>query len=143
MLVLTRKLGESIAIDDNIKIVVVQIKGKQVRLGIKAPKETKIHREEVYQAIQDQNTEAVQASMSDIARLGEFLERIQGRIRHQPLTRVSPLSVPVLLEIGREQVYGQGQDMLLRDAAELLIQEATGEEQACNVQPRPKARTRR
>ena len=36
MLVLTRKLGESIAIDDNIKIVVVQIKGKQVRLGIKA-----------------------------------------------------------------------------------------------------------
>lgn len=50
MLVLTRKLGESVAIDDNIKIVVVQIKGKQVRLGIKAPKETKIHREEVYQA---------------------------------------------------------------------------------------------
>ena len=46
MLVLTRKLGESIAIDDHIKIVVVQIKGKQVRLGIKAPKETKIHREE-------------------------------------------------------------------------------------------------
>ena len=41
MLVLTRKLGESIAIDDHIKIVVVQIKGKQVRLGIKAPKETK------------------------------------------------------------------------------------------------------
>ncbi len=61
MLVLTRKLGESIAIDDHIKIVVVQIKGKQVRLGIKAPKETKIHREEVYQAIQDQNTEAVQS----------------------------------------------------------------------------------
>ena len=62
MLVLTRKLGESIAIDDHIKIVVVQIKGKQVRLGIKAPKETKIHREEVYVAIQDQNKEAVTAS---------------------------------------------------------------------------------
>jgi carbon storage regulator len=58
MLVLTRKLGESIAIDDHIKIVVVQIKGKQVRLGIQAPKETKIHREEVYTAIQDQNKEA-------------------------------------------------------------------------------------
>ncbi len=58
MLVLTRKLGESIAIDDHIKIVVVQIKGKQVRLGIQAPKETKIHREEVYTAIQDQNREA-------------------------------------------------------------------------------------
>ena len=62
MLVLTRKLGESIAIDDHIKIVVVQIKGKQVRLGIKAPKETKIHREEVYDAIQEQNKEAVSAS---------------------------------------------------------------------------------
>lgn len=73
MLVLTRKLGESIAIDDNIKIVVVQIKGKQVRLGIKAPKETKIHREEVYQAIQDQNTEAAQSDLSDLTRLSEEL----------------------------------------------------------------------
>ncbi|MEK6625138.1 MAG: carbon storage regulator CsrA, partial [Bdellovibrionota bacterium] len=61
MLVLTRKLGESIAIDDHIKIIVIQIKGKQVRLGIKAPKETKIHREEVYQAIQDQNELASQS----------------------------------------------------------------------------------
>lgn len=69
MLVLTRKLGESIAIDDSIKIVVVQIKGKQVRLGIKAPKETKIHREEVYQAIQDQNTEAVQSSPDQLTKL--------------------------------------------------------------------------
>jgi carbon storage regulator len=74
MLVLTRKLGESIAIDDNIKIVVVQIKGKQVRLGIKAPKETKIHREEVYQAIQDQNTEASLSSPADIAKLDALLK---------------------------------------------------------------------
>ena len=66
MLVLTRKLGESIAIDDNIKITVVQIKGKQVRLGIQAPKDTKIHREEVYLAIQEQNKEA--ATSSDNAR---------------------------------------------------------------------------
>ena len=64
MLVLTRKLGESIAIDDHIKIVVVQIKGKQVRIGIQAPKETKIHREEVYTAIQDQNKEAVKTATS-------------------------------------------------------------------------------
>lgn len=60
----------------------------------------------------------------DIARLGEFLARIKGRIRHQSLTRVSPLSVPILLEIGREQVYGQAQDAILRDAADLLIREA-------------------
>jgi len=75
MLVLTRKLGESIAIDDNIKIVVVQIKGKQVRLGIKAPKETKIHREEVYQAIQDQNTEASKADLSQISTLAASIKK--------------------------------------------------------------------
>ena len=69
MLVLTRKLGESIAIDDHIKITVVQIKGKQVRLGINAPKETKIHREEVYQSIQDQNTEASKSSIQDVDKL--------------------------------------------------------------------------
>jgi carbon storage regulator len=73
MLVLTRKLGESIAIDDNIKIVVVQIKGKQVRLGIKAPRETKIHREEVYQAIQDQNTAASTSSPEDLKKLSDDL----------------------------------------------------------------------
>ncbi|OFZ14145.1 MAG: carbon storage regulator [Bdellovibrionales bacterium GWA2_49_15] len=74
MLVLTRKLGESIAIDDHIKIIVIQIKGKQVRLGIKAPKETKIHREEVYQAIQDQNELAAQ---SDYEGLGQLTEELK------------------------------------------------------------------
>lgn len=74
MLVLTRKLGESIAIDDDIKIVVVQIKGKQVRLGIKAPNDTKIHREEVYQAIQTQNEEASQSDLSQLAQLNEELK---------------------------------------------------------------------
>ena len=76
MLVLTRKLGESITIDDHVKIVVVQIKGKQVRLGIKAPKETKIHREEVYQAIQHQNTVASQTSIEDVGKISdEFYEK--------------------------------------------------------------------
>ncbi len=73
MLVLTRKLGESIAIDDHIKIVVVQIKGKQVRLGIKAPKETKIHREEVYEAINEQNKVAAQTSLEDVTKLSQEL----------------------------------------------------------------------
>ncbi|MEK6704680.1 MAG: carbon storage regulator CsrA [Candidatus Poribacteria bacterium] len=73
MLVLTRKLGESIAIDDHIKIVVVQIKGKQVRLGIQAPKETKIHREEVYVAIKEQNKEAVKAP-AEISHMSKALK---------------------------------------------------------------------
>ncbi|MFI5389950.1 MAG: carbon storage regulator CsrA [Bacteriovoracales bacterium] len=75
MLVLTRKLGESIAIDDHIKIVVVQIKGKQVRLGIKAPKETKIHREEVYKAIQDQNIEASTSDLDAIHSLNDDIQK--------------------------------------------------------------------
>jgi ATP-dependent Lhr-like helicase len=62
----------------------------------------------------------------DIARLGEFLARIRGRIRHQALERVSPLSVPILLEIGREPVYQADQDQILRSAAAELISEATG-----------------
>ena len=74
MLVLTRKLGESIAIDDHIKIVVVQIKGKQVRLGIQAPKETKIHREEVYDAIRRENQEAAQAP----AQMDEVSKALKG-----------------------------------------------------------------
>ena len=74
MLVLTRKLGESIAIDDHIKIRVVQIKGKQVRLGIEAPKETKIHREEVYVAIQKQNKESVSASKDSTQKVAKLLK---------------------------------------------------------------------
>jgi carbon storage regulator len=74
MLVLTRKLGESIAIDDNIKITVVQIKGKQVRLGIQAPKDTKIHREEVYIAIQEQNKAAVETTSDSTQRVAKLLK---------------------------------------------------------------------
>lgn len=60
MLVLTRKVGEGIAIGDDVKIVVMQIKGKQVRLGIKAAPTTAVHREEIYQKIQDENRAASQ-----------------------------------------------------------------------------------
>lgn len=74
MLVLTRKLGESIAIDDHIKIRVVQIKGKQVRLGIEAPKETKIHREEVYMAIQDSNKESSTTSSEKTRSISKMLK---------------------------------------------------------------------
>ena len=61
----------------------------------------------------------------DIRRLGEFLGRVRGSIRHQALAGASPLSVPILLEIGRISVAGSG-DQLLRDAAEALIAEAIG-----------------
>ena len=51
MLVLTRKKDERIVINDNIVVVVVEIRGDKVRLGIEAPKEVPIHRQEVYEAI--------------------------------------------------------------------------------------------
>jgi ATP-dependent Lhr-like helicase len=60
----------------------------------------------------------------DIARLGDFLARIAGKIRHVSLDRVSPLSVPILLEIGKESVAGQSAEGILRDAADDLIREA-------------------
>ena len=61
----------------------------------------------------------------DIVRLGQFLARIRGRIRHQELERVSPLAVPVLLEIGVEAVGKLAREDILRDAAAELIQDAT------------------
>ncbi|MCA0422657.1 MAG: ligase-associated DNA damage response DEXH box helicase [Proteobacteria bacterium] len=62
----------------------------------------------------------------DIRRLNEMLLRIHGRIIHKPLDRVSPLAVPVMLEIGREQVYGEAVDALLEETAGDLVEEAMG-----------------
>ena len=62
----------------------------------------------------------------DIRRLSDMLLRIKGRITHKELDRVSPLAVPVMLEIGRESVYGEASDELLAEAAEELVKEATG-----------------
>ena len=61
----------------------------------------------------------------DIRRLGDMLARVRGRIIHQPLDHVSPLAVPVMLEIGREQIYGEASDALLAEAEAELVNEAT------------------
>jgi len=66
------------------------------------------------------------SGLLDVARLGGFLRRINGRIRHVRLDRISPLSVPILLEIGKEPVYGASADTFLRDATQELVAEATG-----------------
>jgi ATP-dependent Lhr-like helicase len=60
----------------------------------------------------------------DVARLGEMLSRSKGRIIHKALDHVSPLAVPVMLEIGRERVHGEAGDALLAEAAEELVREA-------------------
>jgi ATP-dependent Lhr-like helicase len=61
----------------------------------------------------------------DARRLAGLLKRIKGHIVHRALDRVSPLAVPVLLEIGRESIYGEAHDALLAEAANELIDEAT------------------
>ncbi|MDO8875040.1 MAG: ligase-associated DNA damage response DEXH box helicase, partial [Pseudolabrys sp.] len=60
----------------------------------------------------------------DIKRLDEMLSRIQGRIVHKALDHVSPLAIPVMLEIGRETVYGEASDTLLAEATDELVKEA-------------------
>jgi ATP-dependent helicase Lhr and Lhr-like helicase len=62
----------------------------------------------------------------DVGRLGEMLSRIRGRIVHKNLEGVSPLAVPVMLQIGKELVNGEANDTLLREAADTLIEDAMG-----------------
>ncbi|MCW0047371.1 ligase-associated DNA damage response DEXH box helicase [Brevundimonas sp. BT-123] len=63
------------------------------------------------------------SGLLDVARLGQMLTRIEGRIRHQPLNRASPFCVPVLVQIGRERVSGDAAEMILDESADLLIAE--------------------
>jgi ATP-dependent Lhr-like helicase len=68
----------------------------------------------------------------DIRRLGDFLRRAKGRIRHQPLEGVSPMSIPILLEIGKEAVAGIAREDLLREAALALADRPGQKEPACS-----------
>lgn len=65
MLILTRKSGEGIRIGDQITLKIIEIRGNQVRLGVEAPKDMSVHREEIYALIQEQNKAAAQSSPLD------------------------------------------------------------------------------
>ncbi len=66
MLVLTRKLHQSIVIGDQIEVVVLEVRGEQVRLGIKAPKDVTVHRKEIYEQIQEENKSSSNVRPEDI-----------------------------------------------------------------------------
>ena len=59
MLALTRKKGESLVVNNNIEITVLEIRGDQIKIGIQAPKDVPIYRKEVYLQIQKENEEAI------------------------------------------------------------------------------------
>ncbi len=65
MLVLTRKLGEKIRIGDSVKITVLEVRSGQVKLGIEAPPEVKVHREEIYNRIKEETRRAQRLQPED------------------------------------------------------------------------------
>jgi len=78
MLVLARKVGEKLRIGDDIELVVVEVRGDVVRLGISAPRGVAIHREEIYAAIQAENL-AASTLTADISQMGRLLTKERGR----------------------------------------------------------------
>ena len=80
MLILTRKLGESIAIGDDIKVSVLGIHGRQVRIGIDAPSDVIVHREEIYLKVQEENRNASKSIKNDLANVVKFFkDKIKGK----------------------------------------------------------------
>lgn len=84
MLILTRKVGESITIGDNIKVTVLGVYGRQVRLGVDAPIEVVVHREEIYVKIQQENRKASKTIKTDLMSVVNALkEKIIGAPQKQ------------------------------------------------------------
>ncbi|MDX1959125.1 MAG: carbon storage regulator CsrA [Leptospiraceae bacterium] len=77
MLVLTRRLNESIMIGNDIELTIIDIKGDQIKLGIKAPKNITVHRSEIHQEILEENKKAtkIQISPKDLGKLGDILKK--------------------------------------------------------------------
>ncbi len=66
MLVLTRKVNQSIIIGDDIEVIVLEVRGEQIRLGIKAPRSVIVHRKEIYEQIQEENKAASKIDPEDV-----------------------------------------------------------------------------
>jgi carbon storage regulator len=75
VLVLTRKVGEKIQIGDDICITIMEVKGKQVRVGIEAPAAVKVHREEIYQRIREENINAANIDLTEFNRIRDLLTK--------------------------------------------------------------------
>jgi len=83
MLILTRKLGENIRIGEDIKIIVLDVKGGQVKLGIEAPPHVAVHREEIYERIREENRRASEASPSALREVADLFRDTRKRKKGQ------------------------------------------------------------
>lgn len=66
MLVLTRKVNQSIVIGEGVEVVVLEVRGEQVRLGIRAPRDVAVHRKEIYEQIVEENQAATRTDPGDV-----------------------------------------------------------------------------
>jgi carbon storage regulator len=78
MLILSRRLGESLTIGDDVVVTVVGVSGNQIRLGITAPREVRVLREEIYKAVREENQAAANAPDSN-RRLEDAVKQLRGR----------------------------------------------------------------
>ncbi len=79
VLILTRKSNESIVVGDHVRVVVVEIKGRQVRLGVEAPEDMKIYRGEIFDRIQAENSRASRVGTAEL----NSAARLWGRVRSE------------------------------------------------------------
>lgn len=93
MLILTRRIGEGVIIGDDVRVVVLEVRGKQVRLGIEAPLEVVVLRDEIFQRL---NQENLQASIFQLQDLQEFKRSVNGRVKWLTPPVEPPLQGPSL-----------------------------------------------
>ncbi len=82
MLILSRRPGESLTIGDDITVTVIGVSGNQIRLGIAAPREVRVLREEIYRAMQDENRAA--ASGAESQKLEDVYKQLQSKKQEEP-----------------------------------------------------------
>lgn len=108
MLILARKINESIMIGDQVEISVVDIKGDQVKLGINAPRQVKVFRREVYQLIQQENLQAARAKPDMLPALPGL--GLSGASKHEKAESGPEASGPQALGEDRPGDHGEGRE---------------------------------
>jgi len=118
LLILTRRIGEAVIIGDNVRVVVLEVRGKQVRLGIEAPLDVVVLRDEIFQRLNQENLQAAGFLLPD---LHEFKRTVNGRIKWNPRPADPPSPTPSLavdssqlgsLQVDPKQVITFGHGLL-------------------------------